>query len=90
MKFGLWLLVAVAAWLWFHQQKKQRLRADAERRQARQASARDGSAAPEQIEAMVGCAHCGLHVPASDAVGTGAGSGELFCCEAHRLQHRAA
>jgi uncharacterized protein len=89
LKFGLWLLVALAAWLWFHQQKKQRLRADAERRQARQAGAQAGTAAPAHIEAMVGCAYCGLHVPASDAVGTGAGTGELFCCEAHRLQRRA-
>ena len=32
--------------------------------------------------AMVACAHCGLHLPAADAVREGA---HLYCGEAHRL-----
>ncbi len=32
-------------------------------------------------EAMVDCAHCGLHFPASEAVRDGA---RVFCCSAHR------
>jgi len=38
------------------------------------------------VERMVECAHCGLHVPESEAV---AEMGRSFCCEAHRLAHRA-
>lgn len=37
---------------------------------------------PAQLEAMVRCSHCGLHLPRSDAV---AGpDGELYCSPAHR------
>ena len=32
-------------------------------------------------EAMVDCAHCGRHFPASEAVRDGA---RVFCCSAHR------
>ncbi|MGZ3158169.1 MAG: PP0621 family protein [Burkholderiaceae bacterium] len=33
-------------------------------------------------ETILQCAHCGLHVPASEAVITQ--SGDIFCCEDHR------
>jgi len=33
-------------------------------------------------EAMVRCAHCGLHLPESDALSDGAG--RVFCSPAHR------
>jgi len=46
------------------------------------AAARSGPAAAGAApEAMVDCAHCGLHFPASEAVRDGA---RLFCCGAHR------
>ncbi len=32
-------------------------------------------------EKMVSCAHCGLHVPASESVMSG---GRYYCCEEHR------
>jgi uncharacterized protein len=35
-----------------------------------------------QIESIVQCAHCGLHVPASEAVITPTGA--IYCCEDHR------
>lgn len=38
-----------------------------------------------QIEPMVACAHCGVHIPASEALT--ASSGEVFCSEEHRLRH---
>lgn len=40
---------------------------------------------PPSVERMVECAHCGLHVPESEAV---ASEGLSFCCEAHRQAHR--
>ena len=40
-------------------------------------------------QAMVRCAHCGLHLPLSDAVRDEAATGDeparLYCGEAHRL-----
>lgn len=36
--------------------------------------------------AMVACAHCGLHLPAADAVPEGA---HLYCSDAHRRLGRA-
>jgi uncharacterized protein len=39
-------------------------------------------AAPPAPAAMIACAHCGVHLPRSDAVGSGA---QWFCSEAHRI-----
>ena len=39
-----------------------------------------------RAERMIECAHCGLHVPESEAV---SGNGVSFCCEAHRQAYRA-
>jgi uncharacterized protein len=38
-------------------------------------------------EPMVVCAHCGVHLPSSDAL---PGRGGVFCGEAHRQAHEAA
>jgi uncharacterized protein len=37
------------------------------------------------IEQIVQCAHCGMHVPASEAVHSAAGA--VFCSHEHRLRH---
>lgn len=34
-----------------------------------------------EIEQMVACAHCGLHVPESESI---RGAGEFFCSDEHR------
>lgn len=47
---------------------------------------RPASGAENRAERMIECAHCGLHVPESEAV---TGDGASFCCEAHRQAHRA-
>lgn len=36
-------------------------------------------------ETMVSCAHCGIYIPASEAISQ---SGRVFCSDAHRLLHR--
>jgi uncharacterized protein len=38
-------------------------------------------------ERIVPCAHCGVHIPASEAVEAG---GRLYCCPAHRDADRPA
>lgn len=45
------------------------------------------TAAPPAVgepQEMVACAHCGVHLPRSEAVVAPSGT---FCGEAHRLQH---
>ena len=36
---------------------------------------------PDKAAVMVVCAHCGVHLPAAEAL---SGPGGVFCCEAHR------
>ena len=62
----LWVALGVVAWLML-------------RPKQRAASTR--SAAPKSAEAMVDCAACGLHFPASEAIRDGA---RLYCCTAPR------
>lgn len=64
------LLVVVLAAVWL----LRRPRIDAPAR-------RPGKAAPTQ--AMVACAHCGVHLPQGDTVADA--GGRLFCSTAHRL-----
>ncbi|MGN6701719.1 MAG: PP0621 family protein [Burkholderiaceae bacterium] len=40
---------------------------------------------PALPEAMVRCAHCGLHLPVSESVAGPAGT--PFCCAEHRQRH---
>ena len=54
------------------------------RRRVDAGAARRGTA--EATERMVICAHCGVHLPASDAL---PGRGGVFCGEAHRAAHEA-
>ena len=68
----LWVLVGFVAW-WLL-------------RPARRVAPPPGAQparAPDRAapEAMVDCAHCGLHFPASEAIRDGA---RLYCCTAHR------
>lgn len=75
MKFLVVLLVVVGV-LWFA------LRRDAHR------PAAAARRAPRLPQAMVRCAHCGVHLPQDEAVG---GADGVYCSEAHRaLGHRRA
>lgn len=38
-------------------------------------------AASDEEQVMLACAHCGLHLPRSEAL---PGRGGVYCCEAHR------
>jgi uncharacterized protein len=76
MKYFLVLMVvAVGIWLWRQGRREAMRDAQARRRPA----APPAVAAPQ---AMVRCAHCGLHLPAVDAV-VGR-SGAAYCSAAHR------
>lgn len=79
MKYLLVLAVLwVAIWLW-RKNRREEMR-DAQREKA--ARAQRQPAAPTAPKAMLRCAHCGLHLPASDALG---GPGDaVYCSAAHR------
>jgi len=79
MKYLLVLAVLwVAIWLW-RKNRREEMR-DAQRERA--ARAQRQPAAPAAPKAMLRCAHCGLHLPASDALG---GPGDaVYCSAAHR------
>ena len=79
MKLGLLLLLAAAAFLWFDHGRKTRLKNRSD--STRQSSPRSAA----DSERIFACAHCGLHVPASDALVDLAGA--RYCCEAHRRLH---
>jgi uncharacterized protein len=74
MKYLLVLaVVVVGAWLWLRARRPPPRHAGGRPR-------RSGGTAPAE---MVGCAHCGLHLPANEAVTDAAG--RPFCSDAHRL-----
>lgn len=41
--------------------------------------------ASSTAQAIVPCAHCGVHLPRTDAVTSAASPGAFYCTEAHRL-----
>lgn len=65
----LWVVLGFVAWMLLRSRR-------------RPAPPPAGPGAPAgKAEAMVDCAACGLHFPASEAVRDGA---RLYCCTAHR------
>jgi uncharacterized protein len=49
---------------------------------SRKPEAQDKAAAAARRESMVACAHCGVHLPLSEAVADGT---HVYCGETHRL-----
>lgn len=79
LKYLLVLAVLVVAFMWWQHSRRTQARERAEQAQAqRQRPARRPPATPD---AMVTCHHCGLHLPASDAV---KGSLGYYCGQEHR------
>lgn len=74
MKFVI-LLVAVLILVW--------LVTGSLRRYKQRGAPRSRNATP-QVEGMVACAHCGVHLPASLAVVGEPQRGELYCSVPHR------
>lgn len=102
MKYLIWALVLYFAWRWYLASKEKAARAEAEalrtgaadsardpaRDPASGPAARSAAASSEgAAEKMVGCAHCGIHLPLSEAL-TGADQ-RHYCCEEHRALHAA-
>ena len=87
MKFLLWALVLYLVWRWY-QSSQNKIKRDANSEsdnafQSPQSNVK--TAATEQVEKMVSCSHCGIHVPLSEAVHVNSGS--FFCSTEHQRQH---
>lgn len=83
MKFIFWALVIYLCWRWFTAQKK--TVDDAPADASLNAERKVAPEAENSAEQMVQCAHCGIHLPASEAI---AGPGrKLFCSDEHSSQH---
>ena len=72
-RFLLWLVLGLAAW-WILRPRRKITPPGPD--------ARAGAAPGTAAEAMVDCAACGLHFPASEALRDGAA--RTYCCTAHR------
>jgi uncharacterized protein len=81
MKFVVLLLVLVGAMAWLAVSRRQRppQRPDEQPAEPPRRSGGDRLAPPQ---AMVSCAHCGVHLPQADALLDAAG--RPYCGEAHR------
>jgi uncharacterized protein len=75
MKFLLWAGL-IAAVIWVLRSKK---------KSSVTSSSATHSSANREIEAMLHCAHCGTHFPASEAVFDA--SNTAFCSNEHRQRH---
>jgi uncharacterized protein len=73
MKYLIWLLIVFAGIWWIRQQRQ--TPSDDTRDQT------DKAARPGGPQVMVPCAHCGVHLPKSEAI---QGTQGLYCSEAHR------
>jgi uncharacterized protein len=75
-KLALLVIAVIAALLWF------RYKAGAEARRARASSSAQSSPERPQVQRMVQCANCGIHLPSGEAfLDT---QGEAYCSHAHR------
>lgn len=72
MRLLLWAAIAFVVVMWVLRVKKPAN------------SSSQGGSNRESTETMLKCTHCGVHIPASEALITK--SGAVFCCEEHRLQ----
>lgn len=75
------LLALVVIWLLFSPTLRRKRQLKRERRQSPPPRSAQPSQSP-QVEEMVACAHCGIHLPASDALRDAAQ--HPYCCAAHR------
>ncbi len=81
MKYVLLALLAYLAWRWVTTLKS----ADSPAARAPQSAVAEPPQSSD-AETMVGCAHCGIHLPQSEAI-CGEDDALNFCCDDHRLQY---
>ncbi len=89
MKYLIWAVVIYFAWRWYMSSKEKAASRGADDARPTGEASPASSAAPgaAATEKMVGCAHCGIHMPLSEAL---IGSDQRhYCCDEHRALHNA-
>lgn len=81
MKLLILLVIALAVVVWFKRAKNALTSASAPEPDQTRQNPFARRQRREQAEVMVPCAHCGIHVPASEALRNS--GGVSFCCEEH-------
>lgn len=84
MKLLLWSVIVLVIVAWLFRSKKNAAGPDKSRSETA-AKTNAAESTPEGVEPMLPCAHCGVHVPASEAVISSTGA--VFCSQEHRLGH---
>jgi len=87
MKLIILIVVVLAVIVWLQRLKKNlgRDRSASGGSTFQNGPAASAAGASPQAEAMVACAHCGMHFPASEALADA--SGAVFCSTEHRRLH---
>ncbi|GAC1332012.1 MAG: hypothetical protein NVSMB28_28790 [Collimonas sp.] len=89
MKLIILIVIVLAVIVWLQRLKKNLGRHRSDRATSGKSAFPNGAestaAASSQAEAMVACAHCGMHFPASEALADA--SGTVFCSAEHRRLH---
>jgi len=75
LKYLLWAVIGYLVWRWFKASKRNKAEGPASPGNVSQSTHPD-------TEAMVKCAHCGVHLPISEALP--GSSNQFFCSDAHR------
>ncbi len=81
MKYLIWLVIALAVIVWIQRAKKSLTGGASPAPGGRKPGAGFRRQRKEPPEAIVQCAHCGIHFPVSEAVTNTAGL--VFCSDEH-------
>ncbi|MFI4940987.1 MAG: PP0621 family protein [Burkholderiales bacterium] len=85
MKFLIWLVIGLAVVTWIRRATSAFSKTQRDLHQGSRHDFRQNTSG--KAEEMLQCAHCGVHIPASEALIGEAGL--VFCCEEHRAQRDA-
>lgn len=85
MKYLIWAVILYFAWRWYLASKENASNDEGGRAAGPADGAASATAGEGAVEKMVGCAHCGIHLPLSEAL-TGVDH-RHYCCEEHRALH---
>ena len=79
MKYLIWLLVLLLGYGWWRSKTRLQMR------EKKSSPVVNPVEAPVVVMVMVGCAHCGLHLPQTEALVQGP---HYYCCLEHQHQHQ--
>jgi uncharacterized protein len=82
MKYLIWFVICLAVVVWIKRKK-----AALSGMHSNTHGNAHGAVSEPTVETMQPCAHCGMYIPASEAVMDG--NGAFFCCVDHRAQRAA-